>query len=416
MEKLLVHGGRSLRGSVRVQGSKNTCLPVMAASLLNAGISVLENCPDIADVAVMQEILTYLGCVVNREGSTLIIDSRDACSRKIDDTMSCRLRASSVLMGPMLSRFGSVTAAKPGGCDIGARPVDIHLEAFKRMGASWSIGDSCIEVSAVNLHEGDIYLKFPSVGATENAVMAAVLTRGKTVIENAAREPEIEHLCRYLKMSGAKISGEGTNKITVEGVDSLSDVVYTVPPDRIVMGTYMAAAAVTRGDIELVGCCASDAYGFFDVYTGMGMKYKNTDKGIRVWQTDRPRNLNCIKTGVYPEFPTDMQSVTLSVAAVGEGCTLFEENIFENRYKIVKPLNDMGADISVHGKTAVVRGVDKLHGCAIKGTDLRGAAALFVAALGAEGDSGISNPFYIYRGYEQLIRNYRELGAEIEEI
>lgn len=416
MEKLLVHGGRSLRGSVRVQGSKNTCLPVMAASLLNEGISVLENCPDIADVAAMQEILTYLGCVINREGSTLIIDSAAARQRQIDGEMSRRMRASSVLMGPMLARFGCVTAAKPGGCDIGARPVDIHLEAFKRMGASWSIGDSCIEVSARRLHEGDIYLKFPSVGATENAVMAAVLTRGTTIIRNAAREPEIEHLCAYLKACGAKISGEGTKKITVEGVSSLSDAVYTVPPDRIVMGTYMAAAAATRGDIELIGCTASDACGFFDVYTGMGMKYKNTPSGIRVWQTDRPKNLNCIRTGVYPEFPTDMQSVTMSVAAAGDGCTVFEENIFENRFKIVKPLNDMGADISVRGNTAVVRGTGRLHGCSLKGTDLRGAAALFVAALGAEGKSVVSNPFYIYRGYERFIKNYTELGAEIEEI
>ena len=259
MKNLCVQGGRKLYGSVRVQGSKNICLPVMAASILNEGISVIENCPCIDDVFIMQEILSSLGCVINREQNTLIIDTANAVSKPVSADMAGKLRASSVLMGPLLARFGSVKTAKPGGCQIGKRPIDIHLDVFKRLGASWELDDENVSVSSLKLHEADIYLRFPSVGATQNAIMASVKVPGITIIRNAAKEPEIVGLCDYLSGCGADIKGAGGDTIAVRGVDNLNDTVYTIPADRMVMGTYIASVCATRGNIKLTGCNICDA-------------------------------------------------------------------------------------------------------------------------------------------------------------
>lgn len=416
MKNLCVQGGRKLYGSVRVQGSKNICLPVMAASILNEGISVIENCPCIDDVFIMQEILSSLGCVINREQNTLIIDTANAVSKPVSADMAGKLRASSVLMGPLLARFGSVKTAKPGGCQIGKRPIDIHLDVFKRLGASWELDDENVSVSSLKLHEADIYLRFPSVGATQNAIMASVRVPGITIIRNAAKEPEIVGLCDYLTGCGADIKGAGGDTIAVRGVDNLNDTVYTIPADRMVMGTYIASVCATRGDIKLTGCNICDAGGFLDVYTGMGLEYKECEDGICIFQKERPKAVNYIKTSVYPGFPTDMQSVTMSVAAYSDGKTVFEESIFENRFGVAGQLKKMGADISVDKNMAHVTGRSRLTGADVAGTDLRGTAALFVAALAADGESIIRNTQYINRGYEKFVSNYRELGAEIIEI
>ena len=319
-------------------------------------------------------------------------------------------------MGPLLARFGSVKTAKPGGCQIGKRPIDIHLDVFKRLGASWELDDENVSVSSLKLHEADIYLRFPSVGATQNAIMASVKVPGITIIRNAAKEPEIVGLCDYLTGCGADIKGAGGDTIAVRGVDNLNDTVYTIPADRMVMGTYIASVCATRGDIKLTGCNICDAGGFLDVYTGMGLEYKECEDGICIFQKERPKAVNYIKTSVYPGFPTDMQSVTMSVAAYSDGKTVFEESIFENRFGVAGQLKKMGADISVDKNMAHVTGRSRLTGADVAGTDLRGTAALFVAALAADGESIIRNTQYINRGYEKFVSNYRELGAEIIEI
>lgn len=413
MGKIVIHGGNALQGSVDVQGSKNATLPVMAASILNAGVTVILKCPDIADVDSMKSILEYLGCVVNREEDTLIIDSAKAVSRPITPDMTNKLRASSILIGPLLARFGSVYLADPGGCQIGRRPIDIHLEAVKRLGASWEHDANGVAIRARKLLGSHIHLRFPSVGATENAVMAAVGATGSTRIQNAAKEPEVISLCEYLKKIGVAIEGEGTDTITIAGGCELTDGVYETKPDRIVMGTYMAAAAACGGELFLGGCQMYDARGFLDIYTGMGMQCRESGGGLWLQNSGRCRNVNYIETGPYPEFPTDMQSVTMSVAAVSEGTVCICEKVFEDRFKTVRWLREMGADIVTSETKAWVKGVDKLKGATVYGEDLRGTAALVVAGLAAEGTTVIENADYIMRGYVNLCEEFRKLGADI---
>jgi len=411
--KLVVHGGNSLRGEVDVQGSKNAVLPIMAASLLNAGVTVIINCPDIEDVSSMSSILEYLGCVINRDENTLIIDTANAQSKPVTEDMTARLRASSILMGAMLARFGQVYIANPGGCRIGKRPIDIHLEALKRLGAVWEQDGAGVSVMCRQLSGNTLYLKFPSVGATENAVMAAVGAVGNTIIMNAAKEPEVLELCRYLKKIGVRLEGEGTGRLVVSGGGELTDGVYEVGADRIVMGTYMAAAAACGGEILLKNCCAKYARGFLDVYTGMGVKCRQAERGLVVSCEGGCSNVNYIITGPYPGFPTDMQSITMSVAAASRGTVYINENIFEDRFKVVPWLRKMGADIVVEKTVACVNGVDKLKGTTVKGEDLRGTAALLIAGLAAEGTTVIDNADYILRGYACVCNQFRELGADI---
>lgn len=413
MGKLVVCGQNSLRGEVDVQGSKNSVLPIMAASLLNAGVTVIINCPDIEDVNSMSSILEYLGCVINRDENTLIIDTAGAQSKPVTADMTVRLRASSILMGAMLARFGQVYIANPGGCRIGKRPIDIHLEALKRLGAVWEQDGTGVRVTCRRLTGNTIYLKFPSVGATENAVMAAVGAVGETVVMNAAKEPEVVELCQYLKKIGVKLEGEGTGRLVVWGGGELSDGVYEVGADRIVMGTYMAAVAACRGEVLLKKCCAKYARGFLDVYTGMGVVCRQTEQGLMVSCDKRCSNVNYISTGPYPGFPTDMQSITMSVAASSKGTVYISENIFEDRFKVAPWLRKMGADIIIEGSNACVNGVEKLKGTTVRGEDLRGTAALLVAGLAAEGTTVIDNADYILRGYACVCNQFRELGADI---
>lgn len=414
MSKIVIHGGSRLFGSVKVQGSKNSALPIMAASLLNSGITVIQNCPDISDVRIMRSILEYIGCVINRDDDALIIDSKNAVSKEITPDMTSKLRASSVLLGPMLARFKKVQIASPGGCDIGSRPLDIHLEAVKRLGAVWHFTDDALHVEARLLSGSDIYLRFPSVGATQNAVMAATMASGITHISNAAKEPEVVCLCQFLKSMGVDISGEGTQKIIVKGMCELTDTLFKVPADRIAAGTYMAAVGACGGDIRLIGCTPDDMHGFLNVYRDMGIHYMETGDDLRIWADERLKNIEQIDTGPYPDFPTDMQSVTMSVASVSLGMVKINENIFENRFKIVKWLQKMGALISVDGKCVSVCGVKRLHGAGVCGEDLRGTAALVVAGLSADGITVIENADYIYRGYVNICENFRKLGADIE--
>lgn len=414
MSRIIINGGKRLFGSVAVHGAKNAVLPVMAASLMNQGITVIRNCPDIADVRAMQEILEFLNCKVQLKSGCMVIDTVEAQYKELGAAFTKPFRGSSILMGPMLARFGRVKLAPPGGCNIGRRPLDIHLNALKRFGASWSMTEDFIEVEARTLHAGEITLRFPSVGATENVVMAAAFTQGTTVLHNAAKEPEIVSLCMYLKRAGAVITGAGTDCITVTGRGKLQSAELTADADRIVAGTYMAAVAACGGSVYLENCKISDCQGFLDVYTGMGMQVHCKENALLIEMLDRPENLHYIQTGAYPGFPTDMQSLTLTAACVAQGTLILKEHIFENRFKTVRWLQKMGAEITQEKDGVVVTGKESLRGAKVYGEDLRGTAALVVAGLCAQGTTIVCDADYIRRGYMNLCENFERLGAEIE--
>lgn len=409
----MIYGGKSLNGSVLIDGSKNLCLPVMAASLLNRGTTVINNCPDISDVKAMQEIMEFLGCLIKRKNNQMIIDAGNASFKPLECSITGKLRASTILMGPMLARFGIADIAKPGGCNIGLRPIDIHLNAFKRLGANWEMSESHTVIKAGKLHANQINLRLPSVGATENAIIASVYALGCTCITNAAKEPEIIHLCDFLRGAGAIIKGDGTDTIVIEGVNDLKDSEYTIPPDRIVAGTYVAAVCACKGDVLLENCTTSDLRGYLNIYRGMGVEVSYYAGGIRVKMSKSPVNLNYIKTEPFPGFPTDMQSITMSVAAVSKGNLKICENMFEDRFKVVKWLNKMGADISTSGHNAYIRGVKKLTGTKVAAQDLRGNAALIIAGLCARGMTVVNDSDYINRGYCNFCENLEKLGADI---
>lgn len=412
MCRIGINGGKRLYGCVDIEGAKNSILPVMAASILNRTVTVIHNCPDIEDVRRMENILKYLGCTVKRENGSIYIDTENAVNRIIPGSISGTLRASSILIGPLLARFSYVKIARPGGCDIGKRPIDIHLNALKSLGAQWSLSDGYTEVEG-RLRSSEVFFRLPSVGATENIIMASVFLAGQTVIHNAAKEPDIVQLCSYLCMAGADIMGAGTDTIIINGVDKLHDAEYNIAVDRIVAGTYVAAVTMCTGEVLLNNCHFKDLRGFVDVYTGMGACFKECDTGIYVSMYNRPAAINYIRTAPYPGFPTDMQSITLSVLSVAEGASVIYEDIYEDRFKTVYELVKMGADIITDGERAVIRGINRLKGAYVNAHDLRGSAALVIAGIGADGRTVIDNAGYILRGYADLCGNLKKLGADI---
>ena len=412
MCRIGINGGKRLYGCVDIEGAKNSILPVMAASILNRTVTVIHNCPDIEDVRRMENILKYLGCTVKRENGSIYIDTENVVNRIIPGSISGTLRASSILIGPLLARFSYVKIARPGGCDIGKRPIDIHLNALKCLGAQWSLSDGYTEVEG-RLGSSEVFFRLPSVGATENIIMASVFLAGQTVIHNAAKEPDIVQLCSYLCMAGADIRGAGTDTIIINGVDKLHEAEYNIAVDRIVAGTYVAAVTMCTGEVLLNNCHFKDLRGFVDVYTGMGACFKECDTGIYVSMYNRPAAINYIRTAPYPGFPTDMQSITLSVLSVAEGASVIYEDIYEDRFKTVYELVKMGADIITDGERAVIRGISRLKGAYVNAHDLRGSAALVIAGIGADGRTVIDNAGYILRGYADLCGNLKKLGADI---
>lgn len=412
MCRIGINGGKRLYGCVDIEGAKNSILPVMAASILNRTVTVIHNCPDIEDVRRMENILKYLGCTVKRENGSIYIDTENAVNRIIPGSISGTLRASSILIGPLLARFSYVKIARPGGCDIGKRPIDIHLNALKCLGAQWSLSDGYTEVEG-RLRGSEVFFRLPSVGATENIIMASVFLAGQTIIHNAAKEPDIVQLCSYLCMAGADIRGAGTDTIIINGVDKLHEAEYNIAVDRIVAGTYVAAVTMCTGEVLLNNCHFKDLRGFMDIYTGMGACFKECDTGIYVSMYNRPAAINYIRTAPYPGFPTDMQSITLSVLSVAEGASVIYEDIYEDRFKTVYELVKMGADIITDGERAVIRGISRLKGAYVNAHDLRGSAALVIAGIGADGRTVIDNAGYILRGYADLCGNLKKLGADI---
>ncbi len=418
MSKLVIEGGRRLIGEVEIQGAKNSVLPILTATIMCKGESVIHNCPNLSDVDVTIEILEYLGCKITRCGSTITVNPDGVNKSDIPDTLMRKMRSSIVFLGALISRNGSARMSLPGGCELGPRPIDLHIDAMKQMGLRVDEGHGFMDCSTVSRLVGsNVALSFPSVGATENILFSAVLANGTTVITNAAREPEVCDLANYLNKCGAKISGIGESTLVVEGVSELHGSEHEVIPDRIVAVTYMAAAAVTSGELIIKNVLTDTMGALIPIFEEAGCMITDLgDNIIKLQASERPYSNKLIRTMPYPGFPTDAQAPVMSMAAVACGTSVFVENIFESRYKHVGELLRLGADIKVEGKVAIVDGVRKLSGADVTATDLRGAASLVVAGLGAEGRTNISGLSHLDRGYENIEENFKNLGAVIKRV
>lgn len=412
MKAVEVIGGYPLNGEIKIQGSKNGILPVLAASILQNGVCVLHNCPDIRDVRETLEILRELGVKYEMRKHTITIDTTGMQNMAIEQEKTEKMRSSLLFLGALLGRFGEAVLGRAGGCNIGKRPADIHMNAFQKMGALIEEQENFIAAKG-RLKGADITLRMPSVGATENIMIAAAKAEGVTVIYNAAREPEIIELAAFLKQMGAEIYGEGSTTIIISGVKELHGVEYTNIPDRIVAGTYLLGAVATRGKIRLHQVNHEHLGAVKVVLRQMGAIIQEMPCGIYVNGENAYRPIEKVKTEPYPGFPTDLQSILLSTLAVAEGESMLYENIFENRYLTVAELNKMGADILVDDNKLRISGVDSLYGCPVEGQELRGFAALVVAGLVADGRTRIENKGYAERGYENIVRDFMGLGAKI---
>lgn len=410
-------GGRPLRGELRVQGAKNSALPILAAALLAPGQSVIRNCPDLSDVTAALEILRLLGCRTVREGDAVLIDASQLTGCGIPDRLMREMRSSVIFLGALLARLGRAELSYPGGCELGPRPIDLHLAALRGLGAEITEEQGRLTCTqGQGLAGRELCLSIPSVGATENAMLAACGARGLTTIVGAAREPEIVDLQGFLRAIGAKVHGAGSSVITVEGGVPLHGGSYAVMGDRIVAATYLAAAASAGGTVEVTGVDYRHLSTVSAVLREAGCDVQSGAESIRLRRDGPLQGVRPVRTAPYPGFPTDAQAPLMAALTRGKGCTVFVENIFESRYRHVDELSRMGADIRVEGRVAVVYGVPRLHGAQVRATDLRGGAALAVAALGAEGRSELTGVHHIDRGYQSLEGDLRRLGAEIRRI
>lgn len=418
MEKLIVKGGNRLVGAVKTSGAKNAVLPIIAASILGTTPSHLDEVPMLEDVHTISEVLKCLGLAVecSPEKNVLDIDSTEITSYEAPYELVRTMRASFLVMGPLLARIGKARISMPGGCAIGARPIDIHLKGFEALGVKIEQGHGYIEASAPEGLKGtSIYFDFPSVGATENIMMAASLAEGTTILENAAEEPEIVDLANYLNKMGAKIRGAGTDTIRIEGVEKLHGADYTIIPDRIEAGTYMIAAAMTGGDIVVENVLPEHQKPLIAKLREAGAVVEEDIDKVRVIGKNPPKAVS-IKTLPYPGFPTDMQAQMMAMMVIAEGRSKVTETVFENRFMHVVELNRMGAQISTEGRSAVIDGPCKLTGCDVRATDLRAGAAMILAGLVAEGTTRIGDLHHIDRGYENIVAKLKNLGADIERV
>lgn len=418
MEKLIVKGGNRLVGAVKTSGAKNAVLPIIAASILGTTPSYLDEVPMLEDVHTISEVLKCLGLAVecSPEKNVLDIDSTEITSYEAPYELVRTMRASFLVMGPLLARIGKARISMPGGCAIGARPIDIHLKGFEALGVKIEQGHGYIEASAPEGLKGtSIYFDFPSVGATENIMMAASLAEGTTILENVAEEPEIVDLANYLNKMGAKIRGAGTDTIRIEGVDKLHGADYTIIPDRIEAGTYMIAAAMTGGDVVVENVLPEHQKPLIAKLREAGAVVEEDIDKVRVIGQN-PLKAVSIKTLPYPGFPTDMQAQMMAMMVIAEGRSKVTETVFENRFMHVVELNRMGAQISTEGRSAVIDGPSKLTGCDVRATDLRAGAAMILAGLVAEGTTRIGDLHHIDRGYENIVAKLKNLGADIERV
>ena len=414
MEKLVIHGGKPLQGTVRVSGAKNAVLPIIVASMLGTTQSTLTEIPKLADVHTVCDVIASLGVHIEHpERDTLVIDAHELTSTTAPYDLVRRMRASFLVMGPLLARKGRAQISLPGGCSIGARPIDLHLKAFEAMGAVINLENGDIEATAPNgLKGAQIYLDFPSVGATENILMAASMADGKTVLENAAEEPEIVDLATYLNSMGANIRGAGTNVIRIEGVKELHGANHAVIPDRIEAGTFMVGAAMTQGNVFVENTISEHLKPLISKLKEVGAEVQEEIDGIRVIG-HAPLRPADIKTLPYPGFPTDMQAQFMALTTICQGTSVVTETVFENRFMHVDEFKRMGAKIRIEGRSAIVEGVPRLKGASVNATDLRAGAALVLAGLVAEGKTEVGYLYHIDRGYDNLVLKLQRLGADI---
>lgn len=416
METMMVTGGRRLQGEMRVDSAKNAVLPLLAASILTEEKVLLRQVPALTDVRHMLDILGTLGCRVERQGDEVLVDSSSLRSWEMPDALSKQIRSSIFLLGPILTRFRKATVTYPGGCEIGLRPIDLHLSGLRSLGVQVEDEGGRIYCDGGRMHAGEVHLDYPSVGATENVMMASVLLEGTTYIHNAAREPEIVDLQRFLNAMGADVRGAGEQTICVRGVKRLHGVDFTPIADRIVAGTLLAAAAITGGEVVLNRAPVEDMTATLSKLREMGCRIDEEPERLRLLAPRRLRAFRQLQTQPHPGFPTDMQVQMLALLSVSEGTGVIVENVFENRFAHAGDLNRMGARIIVSGRTAVVHGVEKLCGAQVTSRDLRGGAALVLAGLRAEGITLVEHAELIDRGYDHLERQLCALGAEIERI
>ncbi len=416
MNKIIVEGGRRLNGEISVQGAKNSVLPILVATLLVNGVSVIHNCPQLTDVDATIKILRYLGCNVSREGYTVIVDSSSMCRYDVPDDLMREMRSSIVFLGGIIGRMGKAILSTPGGCEIGLRPIDLHLSAMEQFGAKVTNEDGFIVCSAEEkgISGTRIVLSFPSVGATENIILASTLAKGTTVISNAAREPEISDLADFLNRCGAKIYGAGEGTITVEGVSHLHSAEHTIIPDRIVASTYLIAGAMTGGSVSLKDIIPSHLGPIIQPLREAGCSVSVKGRNVSITSPKQLKRIKMIRTMPHPGFPTDVQAQMMALTTIADGTSVFIENIFESRFKHIGELLRFGAKIHAEGRMAVVEGVKSLNGANVKATDLRGGSAMILAGLSAKGITEISEIHHIDRGYEEPEKVLGLLGANIK--
>ena len=411
MSAYIIEGGHPLDGSVRIHGAKNSVLPILAACLLAPGECVIHNCPELSDVAASLDILRHLGCRAERQGDAVVVDASAPTGWDVPDALMREMRSSVIFLGAILGRMGRAELCAPGGCELGPRPIDLHLGAIRGLGGRITEDGGGLRAEGA-LRGADLVLSLPSVGATENAMLAAVCAAGTTIITNAAREPEIVDLQRFLNAMGARVSGAGSPMITIQGGAPLHPAEHTVMGDRIAAATYLCAVGAAGGELRLTGVDPADLAAVCCCLEEAGCRLHTDGEGLSIAASGRMRGIRTVRTAPYPGFPTDAQAILMAALAGGTGTTMIVENMFDSRYRHVDELARMGADIQLAGRVAVVTG-SRLHGAAVRSTDLRGGAALVVAALGAEGVSRVSGLSHIRRGYQGLDDSLSALGADI---
>jgi UDP-N-acetylglucosamine 1-carboxyvinyltransferase len=415
MDKIVIEGRRPLKGEVAVGGAKNAALPILMAALLTDGESTFCRVPDLMDIQTTKLLLTHLGARVHSQGPTVRVDASGLNNPEAPYDLVRKMRASVLVLGPLVARLKKARVSLPGGCAIGARPINLHLKGLSMLGARIELKHGYVEASAKNLTGAEIYLDLPTVTGTENLMMAAVLARGTTVLRNAAREPEVVALAEVLNRMGARINGAGSAVITIEGVNGLQPVSADIIPDRIEAGTFMVAAALTGGDINLTGVEPEHLGASINKLRQSGARLEVSGNHVRVRGPVRPASID-IKTQPYPGFPTDMQAQFMVLMAISEGLSLISETIFENRFIHVSELKRMGADIQISGNTAMVKGVQHLSGAPVMATDLRASASLVLAGLVAEGKTEVNRVYHLDRGYEHIEEKFSRLGAAIRRV
>jgi UDP-N-acetylglucosamine 1-carboxyvinyltransferase len=419
MDSIIVRGNGPLKGTIPIAGAKNACLTLMPATLLSEEPLTLTNAPRLSDIKTMAQLLQSLGAEVTtlQGGQVIALSSHDLTNLTADYDIVRKMRASNLVLGPLLARAGQAIVSLPGGCAIGARPMDLHISGLEALGAQIELRDGYLHAKAPKGLKGAVIdQRFASVGATENIVMAATLAKGTTVLKNAAREPEIVDLVKCLRAMGAQIAGEGTSQITVQGVDRLHGATHPVVADRIELGTYMIAPAIAGGEVELLGGRRDLLPSFCDKLEATGMEITETNTGLKVRRTNGRAEAVNVRTEVFPGFPTDLQAQMMALLCTAEGTSVLEETIFENRFMHAPELMRMGARIEVHGGTATVTGVPKLKGARVMATDLRASVSLILAGLAAEGETQVARVYHLDRGYERVEDKLRAVGADIERV